>query len=490
MSGPAPSDWTPRRRAVAWANIAVQAVILLALLVVVNLIARKSPKRFDLTSRRSFFLTNQSEDALRNLSYDVEIWINPYQYDMSGDKSLQVAVERTKTLLEEFRLRTPRITVKWVSPDDADERARHRQHWSTLTPATIYMLATLGTGRTNKKAIEIQQLYDGNVVTGEVTGYRGEAMLITAIQELGGQVKHLVYESEGHQELVTGDKSTMGLLHRYLTQNEGIEFRRLPLSEFQIVPPDCELLVIMGPAQSFSAHELDVVRDYLERGGSLLVAVRPKVRTGLEKLLEDYSVVVGENVVHDPQQFYGARMSNLIVKDFNIHDVNRSMVNLQFDLPDCATIDPVARKDPNWTITPLAMAGAYSWEMKGDPGLGLRKAVEGERVGNMKLIVAVEKKAEHPMDARHQRCKLDVWGSVTPFTNGVLMKGGVQAEYIVNHFRWLTDRVLMEIKSERIQVSPLTLEEAQLAQLFWIVVVGFPAFGLALGILAWYVRRK
>jgi hypothetical protein len=360
-----------------------------------------------------------------------------------------------------------------------------------MSPATIYVLAELGTGKTNKKAIEIQQLYDGNAATGELTAYRGEAVLVAAIRELAGAVKHKVYESEGHQEYVTGDKSTLGILQTHLTIDEGIEFTRISLNEYKTVPVDCELLMIMGPAQPFNPHEIEVIRDYLERGGSLLVAVRPKVRSGIEKLLEEYSIQVGDNVVHDPQQFTGAKMSNIYVKDFNLHDINRSMVNLTFIIPDCCTVDPIPRKDPAWKITPLAIAGPGSWEKKGEILDKTRPRPElDERVGNMKLIVVVEKPATRPLDDRHARCKIDVWGSVQPFTNGVIRASEIQMEYVVNHFRWLTDRVLLDIKQENVRQRPLQLEERQLAQLFWIVVAGFPSFGLALGILAWYVRRK
>ena len=48
--------------------------------------------------------------------------------------------------------------------------------------ATMEIVEMALTGKTNKKAIEIQQLYEGNSVTGEVSAYRGEAILITAIR--------------------------------------------------------------------------------------------------------------------------------------------------------------------------------------------------------------------------------------------------------------------------------------------------------------------
>jgi len=495
VSVPGPSDWTSSRRAATWANVAVQAVLLLALLVVANLIARKSPKRFDMTSRRSFALSNLSEDTLRNLTNDIEIWINPSLYQMGSDKSLTVAVQRTEDLLEEIGKRTPKITVRRLNAEDRADFARFRQHWTVMSPAALYLLATRGSGMTNKKVIEIQQMYDGNPVTGEVTSFRGEPALIGAIRDLVGGAKHVVYESEGHSEFVSGDKSSMAMLKHFLTTNEGVEIKRVALIDVKRVPDECEVLMILGPAQPFQEHELQVLRDYIERGGSLLVAVRPRVRTGLEKMLAEYSVVVGDNLVFDPQQYKPPSQTYLVVRDFNMHDVNRNMVNLNFLMPDACTIDPVERKDSNWKITPLAMAGPNSWEETGETGPGVRPKRDGEeRGGNMKLIVAVEKKVKSPLTPRHEKAKIDVWGSVTPFTDGVLYANGrpqeLQIQYVINHFRWLMDRPLMDIEQSNIPVRPLQLDEGQLSRLFWIVVIGFPGFGVSLGLLAWFVRRK
>jgi hypothetical protein len=312
------------------------------------------------------------------------------------------------------------------------------------------------------------------------------------LRELAGGVKRVVYESEGHQEFLSVDKSQMAMLHHFLTTNEGVDLKRISLIDFKSVPEDCELLVILGPAQPFQQHELDVIRDYLERGGSVLIAVRPRVKTGLEKLLQEYSVAVGDNIVFDPQQFVPPTQTKLVVRDFNLHEVNRNMVNLGFVLPDCCTVDPIPRKDVYWKITPLAMAGPNSWEEKGDlsPARTPRRTPD-ERQGNMKLITVVERQFKEP---DRKKMKLDVWGSVAPFTDAVLyanrMAQEVQIQYVINHFRWLLDREVMDIKPERIEVKPLLLNDDQLTHLFWIVMAGFPAFGVVLGVLAWFVRRK
>jgi hypothetical protein len=83
---------------------------------------------------------------------------------------------------------------------------------------------------------------------------------------------------------------------------------------------------------------------------------------------------------------------------------------------------------------------------------------------------------------------------VLPFTNGVLRSSSqfslVQGQYVVNHFRWLMERQLLDIEPKKVTIKPLEMSGQALDRLFWLVVVGFPAFGVSLGVLAWFLRRK
>jgi len=60
----------------------------------------------------------------------------------------------------------------------------------------------------------------------------------------------------------------------------------------------------------------------------------------------------------------------------------------------------------------------------------------------------------------------------------------------VNHFRWLMERELLEIPAKDMHVKPLTMSATALDRMGWVINWGFPAFGVALGLLAWFLRRK
>jgi hypothetical protein len=493
MSAPNDALWGRRKRTLAWIHAGIQIIVLLGLLVMLNLLAGKFPARYDLTSRRTYALSAMAEDLLRGLKYDVEVWVN-LNPGVTEDRSLPNGMDMTGQMLEEFRRRTDHIKVYPLTGVNTPRLDVFQKNFTAVPPAALFLLADFGNGRTNKKQVDIADLYQGDATSGEVTVFKGEPILVQAIRDLGGETKRIIYESEGHREVLTSDVRRMSTLANFLRLNEGVEFRRLPLAEYKTVPVDADLLVILAPEQPFLEHEIDVIKEFLERGGSLLVAVVPKVRTGLEKLLEEYNVKVGENVVLDPQR-YSQFQSNLIVTDFNLHPVNRNMLNVQFLMPRCCTIDPMPRRDNNWTITPLAQAGPNSWEEKGDISPGSRpKPDVDERVGNMKLIVAVEKTAKFPMDDKHKTARIDVWGTALPFTNDLLKSGydfqHEQGQYVVNHFRWLMNREQLLTPPKQMSVKPLKMSAEALDQLGYVIKFGFPAFGIGLGLLAWFLRRK
>ncbi len=490
MSAPAPSGWTSGRRWSTWANVAVQSVLILALLAVVSLLARGHASRLDLTSRRSFTVGAGTEDLLRRFPYPLAIWASGDLYSTSQDRSLAAAVSRTLELLREFELRNPgKIKLRVVS---GTGDAEFRRHWPGVQPATVYFLADLGSGRVNKKTVEVYQLYQGNSATGEIAHYRGELVLAQAIRELGAGTRRILYETEGHGEMSTSDPRQLGRFKDLLGVNEGVEFRKFPIATYKSVPPDCDLLCILGPAQPFADAEIGVLKDYLDRGGSLLVAVRPRVPSGLEGFLEGAGAKIGDNLVLDAAQSIG-KISRLQIRDFNAHDINQGMAGLSLVVEDTCTVDPVEKGDPAWKITPLLMSGRQSWEETGPTGPGTRPKPDGkERTGDLKIVVAVEKPAPHPSDAHHKKAKIVVWGSTSFFLPPPLTSryDDYQATYLINNFRWLADRAILEIPHDKVSVTPLDLSEAALVKLRWTVLLGFPALAAVLGVLAWFLRRS
>lgn len=497
MKAGSPKAWGTRARAWAWAHFWIQILLLLTFLVLANLLAGKVGGRFDLTSRRSFGLDPVTEDALRRLDYDLEVWLTPWEFALNtgDDKSLRVAWARTSDLLEEFRKRTARFRVTYINPLDRGEAARLMRHWPQVLPNTLYLLATHGPERVNKKTIDLMQLYEGDPRTGTIVAYRGEAVLLQALRELAVSTKRLVFETFGHKEILTEDPRSMALLTQHLISHEGIEFRRLDTAGNMKVPEGARMVVVLGPAAAFQPAEVEILREYLERGGSLFVALRARVESGLEKFLEEYGVRVNPAViVHDPVDCVPPRQSHLRVRRFNDHPVNRVMAGAFLTMADSCSVEPL-EKGPGWKTVPLAQSGPESWAEKGPVGPDDRpRPDKDESQGPQNLIVAVEKALPESGSGGPRQAKLVVWGSAHPLTNSGLSPGGYvnafQLQYVVNTFRWLMDRETMEVGSRPVRIDPLQMSPRELNQVWWISSVGFPMVGVILGVLAFLFRRK
>jgi len=127
--------------------------------------------------------------------------------------------------------------------------------------------------------------------------FRGEIAMTEAISRLVHQNRRRVRFTRGHRELTPRpiDVSQPGMaafVHDLEASGFEVPRESLDLSRVRRVPDDCELLVIAGPEGEFDRDELDVLQDYLLRGGRLLVALGSR-RTRVEDVLQEWGVEVG-----------------------------------------------------------------------------------------------------------------------------------------------------------------------------------------------------
>ena len=67
------------------------------------------------------------------------------------------------------------------------------------------------------------------------------------------------------------------------------------------IPDDCEVLVVAGPSKTYLTEELNIIRDYLEGKGKLLLmlepAIAPNSPTGFKTLMAEYGIIVRDDAV-------------------------------------------------------------------------------------------------------------------------------------------------------------------------------------------------
>ncbi|MFW5735717.1 MAG: GldG family protein [Oceanidesulfovibrio sp.] len=230
-------------------------LIAIALLVGVNVLASKRDWRWDATSNKRYSLSEASKAALETLPESV----HAVAFFRPTD-----GAEQTEDLLELFAGRTERFTYEIVDPDRAPFRAKQ------LDVRQTGVVVVQSDGRTEKVV------------------YPTEETLLNAVVKATTRTENTVGVVTGHGELdVEAPGGRKASVFKELLTDQGAVVEPFTLAIAESVPEDVDLLLILGPAQDFMEHELDVLDDYVNRGGRLFVALMPEGATNLEPWLAE-----------------------------------------------------------------------------------------------------------------------------------------------------------------------------------------------------------
>ena len=109
-----------------------------------------------------------------------------------------------------------------------------------------------------------------------------------------------VYFLKGHGELSPASTESEG----FSVAKENIEKQNYKTDEVVLmqtpeVPQDATILIIAGPKTDLMDSELEQIRNYLKRGGSLFVLLNPFQSPKLCSFLKDYGFVTADDIVVD-----------------------------------------------------------------------------------------------------------------------------------------------------------------------------------------------
>lgn len=488
-----PAEWGTPGRAKQWGLAALSVFLLGVILVGVNLLVRSRYHRFDLTSERAFELDDSTVKRLEALDVEVTIYLTgPDQQAAAADRSLNLAWQKTRMLCQEFQKRSPKIKVVEVTEDMAviDEIKRH---FKEPQPNTIYVLGHLGGDNFGRKALVVAKgsFYDGDPTTGKIFNFHGERWLLASVNAVTTTRVQVAYSLIGHEEMTV--QTGLQRLQMILSERESIEFRPLPLREAGRVPDDADLIFVLWPKATPSPAEFDALKDYLLRGGRLFVALYPGAASGFDTFLEDYGVKVGKGFLCDRRENMNNQISNLRIQRFGAHEINAGMQNLNyaFTMPMTGVIERKENPAPHLTVTGLMGSGPESWEESGSANQPRANPDPGERMGEMPVAQAVAVRLAKATRDNRTDARLVVWGSAYALHDlNLLWPSNV--EYVLNNVRWLTGReeLIADIKPKRPSQRPMDIPESAMKRIKWVSIGGFPALGILVGIVAWFIRRK
>ncbi len=493
------------RRSSALLNMAISVGAILALGVMVNYLAVRHFRRFSVNSDTQSRLSPQTLEVLGRLTNAVHVTV---YYDPDDD-----LYPRVTGLLREYQSASLRIEVERVDylRDVAAARAVKARYKLTRISDKNLVIFECGD---NQRVVSSGELSEYDVKgflaqrTNEVrevrrSHFRGELAFTSAIFSVSNPRRLKAYFLHGHGEHnpeSTDQALGYSKFAAILKEECNIPWDRLSLLTSPEVPADCSLLVIAGPTNPFSREELAKLQKYLNQGGRLLALFnyyslgKP---TGLEKLLAQYDVTVGDNLVvdveHSPPDARGTRGKGIVPTFLGNHPIVSRLVDadLYLILPRTIERTPSSASRPSASdVEELLFTGPNS-QVVTDIRRGMPQMNPTlDRRGAVPLMAVAERGAVPGVSAERGATRLAVIGD-SLFLENDAIESVFNRDFAAHVVNWLVDQavLLKGVAPRPIKYYRIMMTQAQLSATRWLLLVMMPGSVLFLGAIVGWRRR-
>jgi ABC-type uncharacterized transport system involved in gliding motility auxiliary subunit len=455
-------------------NMGTLILLTLVGLGVVNFMAARYDKTWDMTAEGLNSLSEQSLDLLRKL--DEELTIKVFyrgQQDMP-------ARQQVKPLLQMFADASHRVRIDYVDAYRNPGEARSYFQDSNVEAQARMQLFLVYKGR----RIPI----DGGGPEGLAEDVVTKA-LVSATRS--GARKILFVEGHGEPSINAppSDRLSLSLLRDALT-DLSFEVDSINLMTADI-PEKVDVLAIAGPKTQFAENEMAKIKAYLARGGQLFLALDPGMRHNMGEFARRLGVEFHNNYIIDPADPVGAGFVVDVVYDTN-NDWTKNFTGKQALFHLMSEVSKVAVADPELKVTEVMRSSAGSVVIS-----ELRdQQVSGPRQSRPAAVTSSgvfkplkdDKIAPVAEGAKPPEFTALIVGD-SDFLRNEFFNQLFNRDLSVNAFAFLTrDTELISIRPKRPQTTSIRMTRQQrLAVVGGAILLPIAIFGF--GLVTWFRRR-
>ncbi len=265
----------------------VMVSIFIGIILVINAISIGNYHRFDVTGVAQFTLTSQTKEVLGQLEAPVQVYVFLVPGDPFGDFIMN--------LLNEYQNQTDQLSVEAIDPDEHPDQAR--QYGIMMYPSVVFETEQ---GRRLVSPLEIAVLGTDQEGNQQLVGVEAEHPFTSAILEVTGIMQKKVYFLTGHGEssITTDYRFARDAL---LDNLYNVEPLNLLLSSG--IPEDATAVIIAGAQRSLKSEEVEILENYLENDGWLMILTNPEAPPEIEQLLSAWGVEIEDGTIIDPSSY-------------------------------------------------------------------------------------------------------------------------------------------------------------------------------------------
>lgn len=473
-------------------NVLLSTLAVLALVLMANYLGARHFLRFPLSTDAQRQLSPLTRKILQSITNDVKVTIF---FDVDEEGSLY---ESVWGLLKEYKAVNGRVqveTVDYVRDTAAAKLIKAKYQLANLTDKDLIIFDCNG----SKKIVYQNELSDVDispVLAGKEarrTHFKGELLFTSALYNVTTLRSLKAYFLQGHGEHAPDGTDSDRGYSKFATvlREQNVEPHTLSLLGTNDVPLDCSLLIVAGPTTPTPEEELGKIDRYLKNGGRLLALFNYyglNQNAGLERILDDWGVEVGDNVVRDPPNSVSG--SDIATSQFGPHPIVNPLYQTRLHLLVPRSVQKSARGPANAdapNVTEIVFTGREGTLYEVRDG----RQWPADLQTNLCLAVALEKGKIKDVTAERGTTRMVVTGD-SLFLGNRMIDSAANRDFATLTINWLLDRtqLLAGVGPRPIHEYKLIMTKAQMSALRWMLLGGMPGSVLLVGFMVWMRRRK
>lgn len=443
----------------------IMTAMVLALLIVVNIFASVLPSnltKYDISSSKLYSITSNTKVVVNSLEEDVTIyWI------VQADEEDEVI----ENLLSKYESLSDHIEVVKKNPDVFPTFAEQYTDENVQNNSLVVECGE------KSRYISYDEIYVQEV---DVYSYYfnisfdGEGAITSAIDYVVSEEMPQLYLLQGHGE------SNLPATFSEQLEKENIETNTLSLLTVDEIPEEADCIIIYAPASDISETEKNMLTDYVENGGKLLVMAGPVEEDSLENLyslLSDYKVEVNEGiVVEEDREYYTFGYKYILLPEMSSSEITYSLIEENYyaimPLAQGLTVKGTSSKG---TVTELLTTSDTAYSKAAGYNLTTYEKEEGDIDGPFALAVSIEVESEGKI----------VWFASSKFLDDMYnaYSSGSNVDMAMNALASLIgESEAMAIRSKSLNYNYLTIDDATSAMIKVVMIGVVPLVYLVVGI--------
>lgn len=350
-------------------NVAINALIstfaVILILILINFLAVKYSWKIDLTENKLYTLSPQTQELVKNLKQPLNVYVfdsQPNNFD--------------RQLLNNYAYYNDLFSFEFVDPQ--------------------VNLSLTQKFRVNRNGEVHLQWGDRNQLVQIVSpeSRLTEDKLTNAIVKIQRENQAVVYIIQGHGEagLENPGENSFSQGVKSL-QDMGYIVNPLNLGQAPLIPPDANVLIVSSGERELLAGEIRAIKQYLQRGGNLMVMYDASTPASLEEILREWGVTFDDRLVVDSSgagEMLGFGPSIIIITEYGQHPITKDFRNGLTIFPWSRAI--ITEEKENITTTPLLITNSQSWAESNLEGETVEFDPRKDLKGPLYIGVALSKK--------------------------------------------------------------------------------------------------